>query len=68
MNNESPNSGSLEISLLHSQHFSFMKIRFVEKVFKTVATKGRCCFILVSGFDETEQYYTNNKRLLDPSE
>ena len=69
MNNESPNSGLLEISLLLSQHFSFMKISCVEKELNTVATKESCCFILISGFfDETEKYYTNNKRSLDPSE
>ena len=69
MNNERPSSGFLEISLLHSQYFSFMKNRCVEKVLNTVATKGSCCLILISGFiDETEKYYTNNKCSLDPSE
>ena len=69
LNNEKPNSGFLEISFLHSQHFSFRKIRCGEKVINTVATKESCCFILISGFiDETEKYYTNNKRSLDPSE
>ena len=69
MNNVSPNSGFLEILLLHSQQLSFMKIRCVEKVLNTVATKGSCCFILISSFvDETEKYYTYNKRSLDPRE
>ena len=45
-----------------------MKNRCVEKVINTVATKGSCCFLLISGFiDETEKYYTNNKRSLDRS-
>ena len=65
MNNESPNKGFLEISLLLSQHFSFMKIRRVEKVLNTVAAKGSCSFILISGSiddnDDTEKYFTNNK-------
>ena len=69
MNNERPSSGFIEISVLHSQYFSFMKNRCVEKVLKTVATKASCCLILINGFiDETEKYYTNNKCSLDPSE
>ena len=69
MNNERPSSKFLEISLLHSQHFSFMKNRCVEKVLNTVAVKGSCSLILISGFIfETEKYYTNNKRSLDPNE
>ena len=69
MNNERASSGFLEISLLHSQHFSFMKNSRVEKVSDTVATKGSCCLILISGFiDETVKYYTNYKRSVDPSE
>ena len=67
-NNQSPNSGFLEISLLLSQHFSFMEFRCVEEVY-TVATKGSCCFILISGFiDETQMYDTIYKRSFDPSD
>ena len=62
MNNERPSIGFLEIPLLHSQYFSCMKNRCVEKVLNTVDTKRSCCLILISGFiDETEIYYTNNK-------
>ena len=68
MNNESPNSGFLEISLLRSQHFSFTKISCEEKLLNTAATKGTYCLYLISGFEETEKFYTNNKRSLDPSE
>ena len=69
MDNERPNCGFLEISLLHSQHFSFVKMGCVKQALKTVATKGSCCLFLISGFiDETEKYYTNNKCSLDPSE
>ena len=69
MNNERPSSKFLEISILHSQHFSFMKNMCVEKVLNTIATKGSCSLILISGFIvETGKYYTNNQRSLDPSE
>ena len=66
MNNERQSSKFLEISLLHSQHFSFMKNKCVEKVLDTVATKGSCSLILMSGFiDETKSnILTTNVHLI----
>ena len=69
MNNQSTNSGFIETSLLHCQHYPSSKIRRVEIVLKTAATEASCCFILISGtIDEVEMYDTNNKRSLDLSE
>ena len=49
--------------------FRLWKTGAWKKVLDTVATKGSCSLILISGFiDETEKYYTNIKRSLDPSE
>ena len=67
MKNGIANSGFLETSLLHSQNFSFMENKCVEKVIFTLATNGSCCFSLITGvIDETdeneidEKYYTTN--------
>ena len=69
MNNQSPNSGFFEISLLHSQHYSSIKIRRVKNVLNTPAAEASCCFILISGLiEEAEMYDTNNKRSFDLSE
>ena len=69
MNNQSPKSGFIEISLLHSQHYSSIKIRRVKNVLNTPAAEASCCFILISGLiEEAELYDTNNKRSFDLSE
>ena len=65
MNNQSPNSGFLEISLLHFEHYSSAKNRCAKTVLNTAATEANCCVILIFGiFDEAEMYDTNNKRSL----
>ena len=49
--------------------FVSMKIRWVENVLITVAIKGSCCFILISGsIDEIEKFYSYSKRSRDRSE
>ena len=48
MNDQSPNSGFIEISLLHSEHSSTVKNRRVKIVLKTLAAHAICCFILIS--------------------
>ena len=69
MNSQSPNSGSMEVSLLHSQHYSSVKIRLVKMVLNTAAAEASCCFTLLNGMlHETEMYDTNNKRSLNLSE
>ena len=69
MNNQSPNSGFIDISLLRSQHYSSVKFRRVKLVLITAAAEASCCFILISGvMVEAEMYDTNNKRSLDRSE
>ena len=69
MNNQSSNSGFIEISLLHSQHLSSVKNRRVKIVLKIAAAEASCCFILIFGIiDEVEMYGTNNKHSLDLSE
>ena len=69
MNNQSANSGYLEVSLLHAKHYSSVKIRRVNLVLITAAAEASCCCILVSGvMVEAEMYDTNNKRSLNASE
>ena len=69
MNKHSPNSVFIEITLLHSQHYSSVKTRRVKIVLSTAAAQPSCFFNLIIGIiDETEMYDTNNKRSLDLSE
>ena len=69
MINQSPNSGFIEFSRLHSQHYPSVKIKCVKIVLKTATAEASCCFILISGIiDEAELNDTNNKRSLDLGE
>ena len=69
MNSQNPNSGVTEILLLHSQHYSSVKIRRAKIVLITAAKEASCCFILMSGvMVEAEMYDTNNKCSVDLSE
>ena len=60
MNNQTPDSGFLGISLLHSQSYASVKI-----VLNTAAAAASCCFIFISRIIiEAEIYDANNKRSL----
>ena len=65
MNNQIPNSRFIEISFLHSQHYSSVKIWRMKVVLNTAAAEASCCFALISGlFDESQMYDTNNIHLM----
>ena len=71
MNNQSPNSGFIEILLLHSQHSPSVKVKGVKKLLNTDAAEASWCFNLIGErIDEAEIYdnLRNNKRSLDLSE
>ena len=62
MNNQSANSGYLDISFLHSKHYSSVKTRRMKLLLITAAPEASCCCILVSGvMVEAEMCDTNNK-------
>ena len=68
-NNQSPDSGFIEFSLLHSQNYSSVETRRMKIVLNTAAAEGSCCFVLISGIiNEAEMYDTNKKRSLDLSD
>ena len=55
--------------LLHSQHYSSVKIRRIKIVLNTAAAEVSCCFTSMSGVSfGAEMYDTNNKGSLDLSQ
>ena len=63
-NNQCPNSGFLEIQLLHCWHESGVKNWCVKTVCNTNATKQAAVFLINGSFDETEKQDENVKRFL----
>ena len=64
MNNQSPDSGFIGVSFLHSQSYSSVKTAL-----NTVAAAASCCFVfIIRIINEAEIYDANNKRSLDLSD
>ena len=69
MNNQSPDRGFIEISLLLSQHYPSVKINDLKIVLNTASAEASCGFILISEIvDDAQIYDTNNEHSFDLSE